>query len=42
VLPWWALGLVSVVVLAMVPVLVCHESALRRRQRLSDVLRVGG
>jgi putative ABC transport system permease protein len=42
VLPWWALGLVSVVVLAMVPVLVWHESALRRRQRLSDILRVGG
>jgi len=40
--PWWALGLVGVVVLAMVPVLVCHESAVRRRQRLGDVLRVGG
>jgi putative ABC transport system permease protein len=42
VLPWWVLGLLSVVVLATVPVLVWHESAVRRRQRLSDVLRVGG
>jgi len=42
VLPWWALGLIGVVVLATVPVLVWHESAVRRRQRLSDVLRVGG
>ena len=42
VLPWWALGLVGAVVLATAAVLVCHESALRRRQRLSDVLRVGG
>lgn len=41
VLPWWELGLVSVMLLAAVPVLVFSESALRRRQRLSDVLRAG-
>ncbi|MDG4759238.1 FtsX-like permease family protein [Micromonospora sp. WMMD710] len=45
VLPWWLLGLVSVALLAaavtavtVVPV----ESALRRRDRLSEVLRAGG
>jgi hypothetical protein len=32
---------VSVALLAAVPALVLGESALRRRQRLSDVLRAG-
>ena len=40
-LPWWGLALTSAIFLAAVPVLVFHESALRRRQRLSDVLRAG-
>ncbi|MFG1614588.1 FtsX-like permease family protein [Nonomuraea wenchangensis] len=39
--PWWALGLVAVVFLAAVAVVVPVESALRRRRRLSEVLRAG-
>ncbi|MGA4991488.1 FtsX-like permease family protein [Nonomuraea bangladeshensis] len=41
VVPWWALGLVAVVFLAAVAVVVPVESALRRRRRLSEVLRAG-
>ncbi|MEO3888440.1 FtsX-like permease family protein [Nonomuraea sp. B5E05] len=41
-LPWWGLGLVAVVFLVAVAVVVPVESALRRRQRLSEVLRAGG
>ncbi|MEO3806004.1 FtsX-like permease family protein [Nonomuraea sp. B1E8] len=40
-LPWWGLGLVAVVFLAAVAVVVPVESALRRRRRLSEVLRAG-
>ncbi|MGW6504650.1 FtsX-like permease family protein [Nonomuraea angiospora] len=40
-LPWWGLGLVAVVFLAAVAVMVPVESALRRRRRLSEVLRAG-
>ncbi|MET9246249.1 FtsX-like permease family protein [Nonomuraea sp. NPDC003709] len=40
--PWWGLGLVAVVFLAAVAVVVPVESALRRRRRLSEVLRAGG
>ncbi|MEW1839810.1 FtsX-like permease family protein [Nonomuraea angiospora] len=40
-LPWWELGLVAVVFLAAVAVMVPVESALRRRRRLSEVLRAG-
>ncbi|MEV5896380.1 FtsX-like permease family protein [Nonomuraea fuscirosea] len=39
--PWWGLGLVAVVFLAAVAVVVPVESALRRRRRLSEVLRAG-
>ncbi len=42
VLPWWLLGLVGVALLATAAVVVPVESALRRRDRLSEVLRVGG
>ncbi|MGC5307640.1 FtsX-like permease family protein [Micromonospora zamorensis] len=41
VLPWWLLGLVSVALLAAVATVVPVESALRRRDRLSEVLRAG-
>ncbi|MBQ1052027.1 ABC transporter permease [Micromonospora sp. C51] len=41
VLPWWLLGLVSVTLLAAVAAVVPVESALRRRDRLSEVLRAG-
>ncbi|TDE56288.1 FtsX-like permease family protein [Nonomuraea mesophila] len=40
-LPWWGIGLVAVVFLAAVAVVVPVESALRRRRRLSEVLRAG-
>ncbi|MEU1589105.1 ABC transporter permease [Micromonospora sp. NPDC005710] len=41
VLPWWLLGLVSVALLAVVATVVPVESALRRRDRLGEVLRAG-
>ncbi|MFI6069162.1 ABC transporter permease [Micromonospora sp. NPDC051227] len=41
VLPWWLLGLVSVALLATAAMVVPVESALRRRDRLSEVLRAG-
>ena len=41
VLPWWLLGLVSVALLAVAATVVPVESALRRRDRLSEVLRAG-
>ncbi|MFG2046501.1 FtsX-like permease family protein [Micromonospora sp. NPDC048935] len=41
VLPWWLLGLVSVALLAAAAAVVPVESALRRRDRLSEVLRAG-
>ncbi|MGC4855628.1 FtsX-like permease family protein [Micromonospora sp. DT4] len=41
VLPWWLLGLVSVALLAAAALVVPVESALRRRDRLSEVLRAG-
>ncbi|MEE6262814.1 ABC transporter permease [Plantactinospora sonchi] len=41
VLPWWMLGLVSVVLLAGAATVVPVESALRRRDRLGEVLRAG-
>ncbi|MBQ1023836.1 ABC transporter permease [Micromonospora sp. C95] len=41
-LPWWLLGLVSMALLATTAAVVPVESALRRRDRLSEVLRVGG
>ncbi|WP_433436790.1 FtsX-like permease family protein [Nonomuraea sp. CA-141351] len=41
VLPWWQLGLVTVALPAAVAVVVPIESALRRRRRLSEVLRAG-
>ncbi|MGA4726887.1 FtsX-like permease family protein [Micromonospora taraxaci] len=41
VLPWWLLALVSVVLLAAATTVVPVESALRRRDRLSEVLRAG-
>ncbi len=41
VLPWWLFGLVSVALLAAAAVVVPVESALRRRDRLSEVLRAG-
>ncbi|MEV0614712.1 ABC transporter permease [Nonomuraea sp. NPDC050404] len=40
-LPWWGLGLVAVAFPAAVAVVVPVESALRRRRRLSEVLRAG-
>ncbi|MGW3349178.1 FtsX-like permease family protein [Nonomuraea rubra] len=40
-LPWWRLGLVAVAFLAAVAVVVPVESALRRRRRISEVLRAG-
>ncbi|MGN9788511.1 FtsX-like permease family protein [Nonomuraea sp. ZG12] len=40
--PWWGIGLVAVAFLAAVAVVVPVESALRRRRRLSEVLRAGG
>ncbi|MET8362856.1 FtsX-like permease family protein [Micromonospora sp. NPDC005194] len=39
--PWWLLGLVSVALLAAAATVVPVESALRRRDRLSEVLRAG-
>ncbi|MBF8185642.1 ABC transporter permease [Nonomuraea sp. K274] len=39
--PWWLLGPVTVVLPAAVAVVVPVESALRRRRRLSEVLRAG-
>ncbi|MFG1961834.1 FtsX-like permease family protein [Nonomuraea sp. NPDC049028] len=41
VLPWWRLGLVAMALLVAVAVVVPIESALRRRRRLSEVLRAG-
>ncbi|MEU4474358.1 FtsX-like permease family protein [Micromonospora sp. NPDC023888] len=41
VLPWWLLGLVSVALLAAAAAVVPVESALRRRDRLGEVLRAG-
>ncbi|GIJ76731.1 putative ABC transport system permease protein [Micromonospora phaseoli] len=41
-LPWWLFGLVSVALLAAAAAVVPVESALRRRDRLSEVLRAGG
>ncbi|RZT77126.1 putative ABC transport system permease protein [Micromonospora violae] len=41
VLPWWLLGLVGVALLAAATTVVPVESALRRRDRLSEVLRAG-
>ncbi|MGC4876149.1 FtsX-like permease family protein [Micromonospora sp. DT43] len=41
VLPWWLLGLLSVALLAAAGTVVPVESALRRRDRLSEVLRAG-
>ncbi|WFE49529.1 FtsX-like permease family protein [Micromonospora sp. WMMD1155] len=41
VLPWWLLALVGVVLLATATTVVPVESALRRRDRLSEVLRAG-
>ncbi|WP_030488592.1 FtsX-like permease family protein [Micromonospora chokoriensis] len=41
VLPWWLLGLVSVALLVAAATVVPVESALRRRDRLSEVLRAG-
>jgi putative ABC transport system permease protein len=42
VLPWWEIGLVTVALLAAVAAVAPVESALRRRQRLGEVLRAGG
>ncbi|MEW2427681.1 FtsX-like permease family protein [Micromonospora sp. NPDC047644] len=39
--PWWLLGLLSVALLAAAATVVPVESALRRRDRLSEVLRAG-
>jgi putative ABC transport system permease protein len=39
--PWWQLGLVALVLVAAVAVVVPLESAIRRRRRLAEVLRVG-
>jgi putative ABC transport system permease protein len=41
-IPWWLLGLVAVALLATLAAVVAAEAAVRRRRRLSDVLRVGG
>ncbi|MEV4714159.1 FtsX-like permease family protein [Micromonospora sp. NPDC049374] len=41
VLPWWLLGLMGVALLAAAAAVVPVESALRRRDRLSEVLRAG-
>ncbi|MGW5556770.1 FtsX-like permease family protein [Micromonospora sp. NPDC003944] len=41
VLPWWLLGLVGVALVAAATTVVPVESALRRRDRLSEVLRAG-
>ncbi|WP_326557267.1 FtsX-like permease family protein [Micromonospora sp. NBC_01796] len=41
VLPWWMLGLVGMALLAAAATVVPVESALRRRDRLSEVLRAG-
>jgi len=40
--PWWGAALLAVAFLAAVAVVVPVESALRRRRRLSEVLRAGG
>ncbi|MGN9909349.1 FtsX-like permease family protein [Phytohabitans sp. LJ34] len=40
--PWWGVSLVAVAFLAAVAVVVPVESAVRRRRRLSEVLRAGG
>ncbi|WP_049559641.1 FtsX-like permease family protein [Nonomuraea sp. SBT364] len=40
-LPWWGLGLVAAVFLVAVAVVVSVEPALRRRRRLSEVIRAG-
>lgn len=42
VVPWWALGLAIVALLATLAVVVAAETSARRRQRLGDVLRAGG
>ncbi|MGI5240237.1 FtsX-like permease family protein [Dactylosporangium sp. CA-139066] len=39
--PWWQLGLVTLALIASVAAVVPLESAIRRRQRLAEVLRVG-
>ncbi|MGW0506108.1 FtsX-like permease family protein [Micromonospora sp. NPDC003241] len=41
VLPWWLLGLVGVALVAAAAAVVPVEAALRRRDRLSEVLRAG-
>jgi putative ABC transport system permease protein len=41
-LPWWGLGLLAAVLLAAFAATVPAEFALRRRRRLSEVLRAGG
>ncbi|MGC5288783.1 FtsX-like permease family protein [Micromonospora sp. DT231] len=41
VLPWWLLGLLGVALIAAAATVVPVESALRRRDRLSEVLRAG-
>ncbi|WP_431727205.1 FtsX-like permease family protein [Verrucosispora sp. TAA-831] len=41
VLPWWLLGLVGVALVVAAAVVVPVEAALRRRDRLSEVLRAG-
>jgi putative ABC transport system permease protein len=41
VIPWWIAGLEAGVLLATLAAVVVAESVLRRRRRLSDVLRVG-
>ncbi|MGC4812589.1 FtsX-like permease family protein [Micromonospora sp. DT228] len=41
VLPWWLLGLLGVALIAAAAAVVPVESALRRRDRLSEVLRAG-
>jgi putative ABC transport system permease protein len=41
-IPWWLLGLVALALLGTLFAVVAAEAAVRRRRRLSDVLRVGG
>ena len=40
--PWWVLAALVVILLAAVPVAGAAEAILRRRQGLSELLRVGG
>lgn len=41
-IPWWLLGLVALALLGSLYAVVAAEAAVRRRRRLSDVLRAGG